>query len=49
MDKFNALYKNNAQYFIAGSKSMVDSISSHLQNQNISKLNIKKDSFFGIS
>ncbi|RAV23392.1 FAD-dependent oxidoreductase [Paenibacillus contaminans] len=49
MDKFNALYKNNGKYFIAGSKSMVDSISSHLQNQNISKQNIKKDSFFGIS
>ena len=47
IDKFNTLYKNNGKYFIAGPKSMVDSISSYLQNNNISKRNIKKDAFFG--
>lgn len=47
IEKFNALYKNNGKYFIAGPKSMVDSISSYLQNNNISKRNIKKDAFFG--
>jgi ferredoxin-NADP reductase len=47
IDKFNALYKNNGKYFIAGSKSMVDSISSYLQNNHISKQSIKKDAFFG--
>jgi ferredoxin-NADP reductase len=47
IEKFNALYKNDGKYFIAGPKSMVDSISSHLQNNHISKRNIKKDAFFG--
>lgn len=49
IDKFTALHKNNAKYFIAGPKSMVDSISTYLQNNHISKQNIKKDAFFGIS
>ena len=47
IDKFTTLYKNDGKYFIAGPKSMVDSISSYLQNNSISKRNIKKDSFFG--
>ncbi|MEI4768046.1 FAD-dependent oxidoreductase [Psychrobacillus sp. FJAT-51614] len=47
IDKFSALYKNNGKYFIAGQKSMVDSISTDLQNNNVSKRNIKKDTFFG--
>ena len=47
IDKFTSLYKNNGKYFIAGPKSMVDSISTYLQNNNISKRNIKKDAFFG--
>ena len=47
IDKFTSLYKNNGKYFIAGPKSMVDSISSYLQNHTISKRNIKKDAFFG--
>ncbi|MBD8499511.1 FAD-dependent oxidoreductase [Paenibacillus arenosi] len=47
IDKFNDLYKNNGKYFIAGPKSMVDSISSYLQNKQVSKQNIKKDSFYG--
>ena len=47
IDKFSTLNKNDGKYFIAGPKSMVDSISSYLQNNSISKRNIKKDSFFG--
>ncbi|MGP4039650.1 FAD-dependent oxidoreductase [Gracilibacillus sp. D59] len=47
IDAFTTSYPDNGKYFIAGSKSMVDSISTHLQNKNISKRNIKKDVFFG--
>ncbi|WP_342506446.1 FAD-dependent oxidoreductase [Sporosarcina sp. FSL K6-2383] len=47
VDKFISLYKDNANYFIAGSKSMVNSMSTYLQGKKISKRNIKKDSFFG--
>ncbi|MBM7584475.1 ferredoxin-NADP reductase [Bacillus pakistanensis] len=47
IDKFTTLFKNNGKYFIAGSKSMVDSISIYLQDHNISKRNIKKDAFIG--
>ncbi|MEH7238710.1 FAD-dependent oxidoreductase [Bacillus sp. JJ1562] len=47
IDKFTTLNKDNGKYFIAGPKSMVDSISTNLQNQNVSKRNIKKDAFFG--
>ncbi|MDR4887898.1 FAD-dependent oxidoreductase [Fredinandcohnia sp. QZ13] len=47
IDKFSNLYQNNGQYMIAGPKSMVDSISSYLQNNSISKKNIKKDAFYG--
>jgi ferredoxin-NADP reductase len=47
IDKFSNLYKNTSNYFIAGPKSLVESISTYLQNQNISKRNIKKDTFFG--
>ncbi|OLS33878.1 FAD-dependent oxidoreductase [Bacillus sp. MRMR6] len=47
IDKFTSLNTNEGKYFIAGPKSMVNSISSYLQNNNISKRNIKKDSFFG--
>jgi predicted ferric reductase len=47
IDKFSSLNKNNGLYFIAGPKSMVDSISSYLQDNNISKKNIKKDAFYG--
>lgn len=45
--KFTASYKDNGKYFIAGPKSMVDSISTYLQNNNVSKRNIKKDAFYG--
>ena len=47
IDKFTSLYKDNGNYYIAGSKSMVESISGHLQNNNIAKRNIKKDAFYG--
>ncbi|MDR7075598.1 ferredoxin-NADP reductase [Neobacillus niacini] len=47
MDKFTSLNKDNGKYFIAGPKSMVDSISTYLQNKSVSKRNIKKDAFFG--
>ena len=47
INKFAGLHKNDGKYFIAGPKSMVDSISSYLKNKGISKRNIKKDTFFG--
>ncbi|GIN23307.1 FAD-dependent oxidoreductase [Siminovitchia fordii] len=47
IDKFTNLYKNNGKYFVAGPKSMVHSISTYLQNNDISKQNIKKDAFYG--
>ncbi|MFD1779071.1 FAD-dependent oxidoreductase [Fredinandcohnia salidurans] len=47
INKLANLYQNNVQYLIAGPKSMVDSISSYLQNNSISKKNIKKDAFYG--
>lgn len=47
IDKLSNLYQNNAQYMIAGPKSMVASISDYLQNKSISKKNIKKDAFDG--
>lgn len=47
IDAFTTSYTNNGKYLIAGSKSMVDFISTHLQKNNISKRNIKKDVFFG--
>src|SRR5690625_1659765 len=47
IDKFINLNKNEAHYFISGPKSMADSMSTYLQSKNISKRNIKKDSFFG--
>ncbi|WP_203248929.1 FAD-dependent oxidoreductase [Sporosarcina beigongshangi] len=45
--KFSSSYKNSGNYYIAGPKSMVDAVSTHLQNNNIPKKNIKKDAFFG--
>ncbi|MFD0587281.1 FAD-dependent oxidoreductase [Paenibacillus sp. GCM10027627] len=47
IDKFNAKYKNNGKYLIAGPKSLVDSIAAYLQEHQVSKQNIKKDAFFG--
>lgn len=42
----SSLYQNNGKYYIAGPKSMVESISAHLQRNAISKKSIKKDVFF---
>lgn len=47
IDKLLNLYQNNAQYLIAGPKSMADTLSGYLQNNSISKKNIKKDAFYG--
>lgn len=47
IDTFAAINNNNGKYLISGSKSMVESIFTYLQNQQISKRNIKKDVFFG--
>jgi ferredoxin-NADP reductase len=47
IDKYISLYENDGKYYIAGPKSMADSISSYLQKNKISKQNIKKDAFFG--
>ena len=47
INKFAGLYKNDGKYFVAGPKSMVDSVTSYLKNKDISKRNIKKDTFFG--
>lgn len=49
IDKFSNLFKNSGKYYIAGTKSMVDAISTNLLNNNITKRNIKKDNFFGYS
>jgi len=47
INKFITLYRNDGQYLIAGPKEMVDATSAYIQNNNISKKNIKLDSFFG--
>ena len=47
IDKFIDLYKSNGTFFVAGSKSMVNSISDELKNKHIAKRNIKKDEFYG--
>ncbi|WP_339230396.1 FAD-dependent oxidoreductase [Oceanobacillus sp. FSL K6-2867] len=47
IDMFAQQYKNDGKYYIAGPKSMVEYISSHLRNKDVPKSNIKKDAFFG--
>lgn len=47
IDSFTSKYRNTGTYYLAGSKSMVDSISTYLKSINISKRNIKKDAFIG--
>ncbi|EQB34555.1 hypothetical protein M948_21070 [Virgibacillus sp. CM-4] len=49
INKFTTLYYNDGIYLVAGPKEMVDATSDYLQNNNISKKNIIKDSFLGIS
>lgn len=45
--KLSNLYQNDGNYYIAGPKAMVESISAVLQSNDISKKSIKKDVFFG--
>lgn len=47
IDQFHGLYKDDGKYYIAGPKSMVESVSKYLLNNHIPKRNIKKDAFFG--
>ncbi|SFS56344.1 FAD-dependent oxidoreductase [Paenibacillus sp. 453mf] len=47
ISRFISEYNNNGKYYAAGPKSMVDSVSSYLQSNAITKQNIKKDAFFG--
>ncbi|GGA78611.1 FAD-dependent oxidoreductase [Ornithinibacillus halotolerans] len=47
IDKYMQLYKDNEKYFIAGPKSMVDSVSAYLQENKVSKQKIKKDVLYG--
>lgn len=49
MNQFKASHKNDACYFVSGPKSMIASITDHLKKNDISKRNIKKDIFRGIS
>lgn len=49
IDKFIALNKDNGNYYVAGPKAMVGSVTAYLQNKNVSKRNVVKDSFFGYS
>ncbi|MCM3636384.1 FAD-dependent oxidoreductase [Sporosarcina luteola] len=47
ISKLSGLYLNNGTYYIAGPKTMVETLSGHLQGNSISKKSIKKDVFFG--
>ncbi|WP_087974688.1 FAD-dependent oxidoreductase [Oceanobacillus rekensis] len=47
INKFTASYKNNGKYYIAGPKSMVDSVNAYLKNSDIPKPSIKKDALIG--
>lgn len=47
LDKSISTYKNNAKYYIAGPKSMVEDTSTYLRDNEISKRNIKKDVLIG--
>src|SRR5690606_32119194 len=47
IDEFINIHNNKGKYFISGSQSMVDSVSTYIKNKNISKRNIKFDYFYG--
>ncbi|MFE8695922.1 FAD-dependent oxidoreductase [Cytobacillus sp. FJAT-53684] len=47
IDHFVSQYKNTGQYYLGGSKAMVDFVSAYLKNKDVLKRNIKKDVFFG--
>lgn len=46
IEQFASKYKEG-QYFIAGPKAMVNSVSAYLQTNGVPKRRIKKDAFFG--
>ncbi|TSB45426.1 FAD-dependent oxidoreductase [Alkalicoccobacillus porphyridii] len=48
IDQFVEAHKNNGKYYIAGSKSMVESVTNHLKQIGITKKNIRKDAFTGL-
>lgn len=48
INRFVNQYQNHGKYFIAGPKSLVESITTFLRNTNIAKQNIKKDAFYGL-
>jgi NAD(P)H-flavin reductase len=47
IDEFISINKETGNYYVAGKKSMVDSVNAYLKKQNISRRNIKKDAFMG--
>lgn len=49
LDKYigSGSYSTNCEFFVAGPKSMVEATTAYIQNQGISKRNIKKDILFG--
>ncbi|MEK4145989.1 FAD-dependent oxidoreductase [Robertmurraya sp. FSL W8-0741] len=47
IERFSTLYNSKGKYLIAGPTSMIQSISTYLQNNGTPKRNIKKDVFFG--
>ncbi|TCT12203.1 ferredoxin-NADP reductase [Natranaerovirga pectinivora] len=47
IEKFIAKHNNEGEYFIVGTKSMVNPIKALLKSKGIKKKNIKKDTFFG--
>jgi len=47
INKLTDIYKSDGKYYIAGTKTIVESVSVYLRNNHISKGNIKKDVFSG--
>lgn len=47
IDNFADTCKDKGKYYLAGPKSLVDSIAADLQGKQIPKRNVKKDAFFG--
>ncbi len=48
IERFANVRQENGDYYIAGSKSMVDSMVDHLGGKGVSKRNVHKDTFTGI-
>lgn len=47
IEEYATKHNNEAEYFIVGSKSMVDATETMLKRKGITKMNIKKDVFVG--